>query len=134
MLALRQAYASVLLDAGESIKPLSECLGHSDPGFTLRTYTAPSAVQRDPCGSQRKGQRPGAGGGSAKARPPSTRIPINQPPERVPPLSIHEWRAPGRVPRLAGTEAVPRSAGDGVVASPVKGGQGRKGRGGPRCR
>lgn len=26
-------------DAGESIKALSEYLGHSDPGFTLRTYT-----------------------------------------------------------------------------------------------
>ncbi|OAH09289.1 hypothetical protein STSP_73730 [Streptomyces jeddahensis] len=28
----------MLLDAG-SIKALSEYLGHSDPGFTLRTYT-----------------------------------------------------------------------------------------------
>ena len=37
MHALR--HASVLLDAGESIKALSEYLGHSDPGFTLRTYT-----------------------------------------------------------------------------------------------
>ena len=39
MHALRHAYASVLLDARESIKALSEYLGHSDPGFTLRTYT-----------------------------------------------------------------------------------------------
>nr|WTB30645.1 site-specific integrase [Streptomyces sp. NBC_00830] len=39
MHALRHHYASVLLDAGESIKALSEYLGHSDPGFTLRTYT-----------------------------------------------------------------------------------------------
>lgn len=39
MHALRNAYASVLLDAGESIKVLSEYLGRSDPGFTLRTYT-----------------------------------------------------------------------------------------------
>jgi Phage integrase family len=39
MHALRHAYASVLLDAGESIRALSEYLGHSDPGFTLRTYT-----------------------------------------------------------------------------------------------
>lgn len=31
--------ASVLLDAGESIKDLSAYLGHADPGFTLRTYT-----------------------------------------------------------------------------------------------
>jgi integrase len=37
--ALRHHYASVLLDAGESIKALSEYLGHYDPGFTLRTYT-----------------------------------------------------------------------------------------------
>ena len=31
--------ASVLLDAGESIKALSQYLGHSDPDFTLRVYT-----------------------------------------------------------------------------------------------
>lgn len=39
MHALRHYYASVLLDAGESVKALAEYLGHSDPGFTLRTYT-----------------------------------------------------------------------------------------------
>lgn len=39
MHALRHHYASVLLDAGESIRAVSEFLGHSDPGFTLRTYT-----------------------------------------------------------------------------------------------
>jgi integrase len=39
MHALRHHYASVLLDAGESIKAVSEYLGHADPGFTLRTYT-----------------------------------------------------------------------------------------------
>ncbi|MGP3984406.1 tyrosine-type recombinase/integrase [Streptomyces sp. KR80] len=39
MHALRHYYASVLLDAGESIKALAEYLGHADPGFTLRTYT-----------------------------------------------------------------------------------------------
>jgi integrase len=37
--ALRHFYASTLLDAGETIKALSIYLGHSDPGFTLRTYT-----------------------------------------------------------------------------------------------
>ena len=37
--ALRHFYASTLLDAGESIKALSEYLGHTDAGFTLRTYT-----------------------------------------------------------------------------------------------
>lgn len=37
--ALRHYYASTLLDAGESIKALSEYLGHADAGFTLRTYT-----------------------------------------------------------------------------------------------
>jgi integrase len=36
---LRHYYASVLFDGGESIKTVSERLGHSDPGFTLRTYT-----------------------------------------------------------------------------------------------
>lgn len=39
MHALRHFYASVLLDAGVSIKALAEHLGHSDPGFTLRVYT-----------------------------------------------------------------------------------------------
>ena len=48
MHALRHAYASVLLDAGETIKALAEYLGHSDPGFTLRTYThlMPSSESR----------------------------------------------------------------------------------------
>lgn len=36
---LRHTYASVLLDAGESIKALSGYLGHAEPGFTLRVYT-----------------------------------------------------------------------------------------------
>ncbi|MER7331129.1 MULTISPECIES: tyrosine-type recombinase/integrase [unclassified Micromonospora] len=39
MHVLRHTYASVLLDAGESIKALAAYLGHADPGFTLRTYT-----------------------------------------------------------------------------------------------
>ena len=39
MHALRHFYASVLLDAGESIRALAGYLGHTDPGFTLRTYT-----------------------------------------------------------------------------------------------
>lgn len=48
MHALRHWYASVLLDAGESIRAVSEYLGHSDPGFTLRTYThlMPSSARR----------------------------------------------------------------------------------------
>lgn len=37
--ALRHFYASTTLHEGESIKALSEYLGHADPGFTLRTYT-----------------------------------------------------------------------------------------------
>lgn len=46
--ALRHFYTSVLLDGGESIKALSEYLGHADPGFTLRTYThlMPSSAER----------------------------------------------------------------------------------------
>ncbi|WP_228182979.1 hypothetical protein [Streptomyces anulatus] len=39
MHALRHYYAPVLLDAGENNRALSEYLGHSDPGFMLRTYT-----------------------------------------------------------------------------------------------
>ncbi|MGC9670271.1 tyrosine-type recombinase/integrase [Planosporangium sp. 12N6] len=39
MHVLRHTYASVLLDAGESVKALAAYLGHADPGLTLRTYT-----------------------------------------------------------------------------------------------
>lgn len=48
MHALRHFYASTLLDGGESIKALSEYLGHHDAGFTLRTYThlMPSSQER----------------------------------------------------------------------------------------
>jgi integrase len=38
MHALRHHYASVLLEGGVSIRALADYLGHSDPGFTLRTY------------------------------------------------------------------------------------------------
>lgn len=38
MHALRHFFASVLLDAGESIKAVAEYLGHSDPALTLRVY------------------------------------------------------------------------------------------------
>jgi len=48
MHACRHFFASVLLDAGESIKAVSDYLGHSDPGFTLRTYThlMPNSTER----------------------------------------------------------------------------------------
>ncbi|GLZ00573.1 tyrosine-type recombinase/integrase [Actinoplanes sp. NBRC 103695] len=48
MHVLRHTYASVLLDAGESIKALASYLGHTDPGFTLRVYThlLPSSEDR----------------------------------------------------------------------------------------
>jgi integrase len=48
MHVLRHTYASVLLDAGESIKALAAYLGHADPGFTLRIYThlLPSSEDR----------------------------------------------------------------------------------------
>lgn len=46
--ALRHWYASVLLDAGESIKAVSEYLGHASAAFTLATYThlMPTSEQR----------------------------------------------------------------------------------------
>lgn len=48
MHALRHYFASVLLDAGESIRTVSDYLGHADPGFTLRVYThlIPSSEER----------------------------------------------------------------------------------------
>ena len=38
MHALRHFYASVLLEAGENVKAVSEYLGHADPAMTLRVY------------------------------------------------------------------------------------------------
>jgi integrase len=38
MHALRHFYASALLDAGESVKAVSEWLGHANAAFTLRVY------------------------------------------------------------------------------------------------
>ncbi|MBN9754229.1 phage integrase family protein [Pseudonocardia sp. Ae406_Ps2] len=48
MHALRHFYASTLLSQGVSVKELAAYLGHSDPGFTLRTYThlVPSSYER----------------------------------------------------------------------------------------
>jgi integrase len=48
MHTLRHCYASTLLAQGVSVKELAEYLGHSDPGFTLRTYThlVPSSYER----------------------------------------------------------------------------------------
>jgi integrase len=52
------------LDAGESIKAPSEYLGHSDPGFTPRTYThlLPTSEQRT-----RQAVDPALTGGAATA-------------------------------------------------------------------
>lgn len=47
MHALRQFYASVLLEAGENIKALAEHLGHSDPGLTLRVYAHPMPLSQE---------------------------------------------------------------------------------------
>jgi integrase len=48
MHALRHTFASALLSNGVDIRTLAEYLGHTDPGFTLRTYThlMPSAEAR----------------------------------------------------------------------------------------
>ncbi|MBB1256359.1 tyrosine-type recombinase/integrase [Streptomyces alkaliterrae] len=48
MHALRHFYASVLLDAGESIRAVSDYLGHADPSLTLRVYAhlMPSSRER----------------------------------------------------------------------------------------
>lgn len=48
MHALRHFYASVLIDAGESVRAVADYLGHADPGFTLRVYAHlfPSSEER----------------------------------------------------------------------------------------
>jgi integrase len=56
MHVLRHTYASVLLDAGESIKALAAYLGHADPGFTLKIYThlLPTSEDRTRRGSTKQ--------------------------------------------------------------------------------
>ena len=68
MRALRHFYASVLLDAGESIKALSVYLGHSDPGFTLRTYTHLLPTRA----ANKAGRRPRPHGRCSNGRRPAT--------------------------------------------------------------
>ncbi|MBW0116353.1 tyrosine-type recombinase/integrase [Pseudonocardia abyssalis] len=76
--SLRHYYASVLLDGGESIKTVSERLGHADPGFTLRTYThlLPQSDTRtrdiiDTAFRALPPRRPTSGAPAAHARHPS---------------------------------------------------------------
>ncbi len=67
MHALRHFYASVLLDAGESIKALAEHLGHSDPGLTLKVC-APHAEQPGPGPEGSRASAPAAGPGGLRAQ------------------------------------------------------------------
>jgi integrase len=66
MHALRHAYASVLLDAGESIKAVTDYLGHTDPGFTLRVYAHLLPASED---RTRRAIDSAFGAGTAPARP-----------------------------------------------------------------
>ena len=63
MHALRHFYASVLIDAGESVRAVADFLGHADPGFTLRVYAHLLPASEDRArrivGDLRSGPRPG---------------------------------------------------------------------------
>ena len=63
MHALRHFYASVLIDAGESVRAVADFLGHADPGFTLRVYAhllpASEDRARKIVGDLLSGPRPG---------------------------------------------------------------------------
>ena len=54
--ALRHSYASVLLTQGVSIKELAGYLGHTDSGFTLRTYTHLVSSSHEPCSAGDRGR------------------------------------------------------------------------------
>ena len=72
MHALRHFYASVLIDAGESVRAVADFLGHADPGFTLRVYAhlLPASEDRarrivgDVLAGPRSGSRHGSQQGS----------------------------------------------------------------------
>ncbi|GGS54496.1 hypothetical protein GCM10010238_49870 [Streptomyces griseoviridis] len=111
MHALRHAYASVPLDAGESIKALSEYLGHSDPGFTLRTYThlLPSSGPPDPQGDRRCLHRRGAVRNRRASRhittPSETNVPSMCPGRLTAPPRHAQGRGPKTPPEPHGTPA-----------------------------
>ncbi|GAA2762579.1 hypothetical protein GCM10010103_16200 [Streptomyces paradoxus] len=90
MHALRHCCASVLLDAGESIKALSLYLGHSDPGFTLRVYThlMPSSETRTRKPSPRCTGLP-VTPMTAQGRPTAQRRP--KPPDTAPHRQENRW-------------------------------------------
>ena len=69
MHALRHYFASVLLDAGESIRAVADYLGHSDPGFTLRVYT-----HMMPSSESRTRGAIDAAFGSSRVKPVSQRV------------------------------------------------------------
>lgn len=48
MHALRHFYASVLLDAGESVRALASYLGHADPGFAQAAVISASRARKCP--------------------------------------------------------------------------------------
>lgn len=98
--ALRHFYASTLLDAGESIKALSEYLGHADPGCTLRTYThlMPTSTERtrkaiDAVLSHHDDEGP-AGKDKTATAPTRTSASNRRTPRRKPPDASLQTRRP----------------------------------------
>lgn len=67
---LRHFFASTLLDQGESIKAVAEWLGHTDPAFTLATYThlMPNSDERTKSANAGIYARRGASDGPATAQ------------------------------------------------------------------
>ena len=73
---LRHFFASKLLEQGVSIKAVAEWLGHTDPAFTLATYThlMPSSDERTRQAIEHVyGRRPGPDGPTT-AQPDSTGV------------------------------------------------------------
>ncbi len=89
MHALRHFYASVLLDAGESIRAVADYLGHSDPGFTLRVYThlMPSSEDR---ARRRRGGPPRPGRESRGLLADSTSVRVVKAQVRYVPHQIYD--------------------------------------------
>ena len=44
---LRHSFATMALQSGVDVKTVSSMLGHSDAGFTLRTYTHATRQKQD---------------------------------------------------------------------------------------
>ena len=79
--ALRHTYASLLIEAGESLKYVQEQLGHHSPGFTLSVYghLIPRGDRRAVDRLDDENRNPGATSARERLETPENIEPVSEP-------------------------------------------------------